>query len=181
MQTPSRLLLSVLTLSLLSLIMGRAVPNTSVVVQEQGGEHIFGDWPETATAPPTEKKRKDVTNGERIKRGLTPLTPKNLYEPSRTHQLLPRLSQAPASTTNNNYGFSSCSDNPTVFAGGDRGTYTAVSVQAAVDQCAAFGSSNGYFAVQQISGTTYQCLTDLSSFSLDTCTPSNYGVYNTLA
>ncbi|WWD18309.1 hypothetical protein CI109_102759 [Kwoniella shandongensis] len=174
----SQTLLSALAFALFSLITEQAVarPTTTTAspVSMRDGDFADTFWPDEAHVQ-TKKKRGDETNAGRIKRGLKPLAPKKLYDATSTHQLLPRLSDAPAQTTGAYYNFVGCASSYDVQL--DRGTITADTTQAAIDACGLLTQSSN-FAVTHTAGNQYHCEQNPNNIIFVDCSPGNAGIYN---
>ncbi|WWD18308.1 hypothetical protein CI109_102758 [Kwoniella shandongensis] len=183
MSRHSQLLTTLLGLTLFALLnvsVGvAAVPVVSSLTSTQGrqGDNgiAFPEWPETGY-PSTTWKRKDPTNGDRIKRGLNPLPPQK-RNPTPTHQLLPRLSPAPQQAATGGYGFAIC----TTFFNYALNTENIVAnnVQLAVDECSSRAQANSRFnfVLAHIEATTYACQLGISNVIGEECNGDNYGLY----
>lgn len=103
--------------------------------------------------------KRQLDNGERLRRGLGPLKPARLYDPSRVHSAPNARASLGRRDLNAQwtYTLDSCGAQPEEDAPYSR--ITATSRQGAVDRCAGWADADGTvdFAVRHVSGQLYHC------------------------
>nr|XP_031859647.1 uncharacterized protein CI109_004922 [Kwoniella shandongensis]KAA5526719.1 hypothetical protein CI109_004922 [Kwoniella shandongensis] len=172
----SQLLSALLGITILALLNVNAVAlpvdDSSLSAREADAlATTFSEWPAVGHSSPVNRKRGGETNADRIKRGLNPLAPKQ-RSPTPTHQLLPRLSPAPATALE--YNFVKCIAN---FRSRNGDVVNGATVQDAANTCATNAAANNddNFAVRFAGDTTYICNTGITDSDTVVCNEINFG------